>query len=134
MCITILCKVLDDIMNNTSVNSTTHTSPAQIVEPKGGCIASAMEIIGNKWTALILRDLMTGPQRFCELEKSVGNINPRTLSQRLDDLASHGIVTRQVYAEVPPRTEYTLTPKGQDLLPILKQMAAWGDKYHAPGC
>ncbi len=88
-----------------------------------------MQIIGNKWTALLLRDLFTGPKRFCELEKSVGNINPRTLSQRLDDLEEHGIITRQSFAEVPPRTEYTLTPKGQDLLPILKQMAAWGTKY-----
>jgi len=99
------------------------------IEPKVGCIANAMEIIGNKWTALILRDLFSGPKRFCELEKSVGNINPRTLSQRLDDLEAHGIITRRSYAEVPPRTEYTLTPKGQDLLPILKQMAAWGTKY-----
>ena len=88
-----------------------------------------MEIIGNKWTALILRDLFKGPKRFCELEKSVGNINPRTLSQRLDALESHGIVTKATFAEVPPRTEYALTQKGQDLLPILKQMAAWGTKY-----
>lgn len=104
------------------------------VEPKVGCIAGAMEIIGNKWTALILRDLMSGPKRFCELEKSVGSINPRTLSQRLDDLESHGIVTKQTYAEVPPRIEYTLTPKGEDLLPILRQMAAWGNKYYEAGC
>jgi DNA-binding HxlR family transcriptional regulator len=99
------------------------------VEPKVGCIANAMEIIGNKWTALILRDLMSGSKRFCELEKSVGAINPRTLSQRLDDLEQHGIITRATFAEVPPRTEYTLTGKGQDLLPILQQMAAWGSKY-----
>lgn len=104
------------------------------VEPKVGCIAGAMEIIGNKWTALILRDLMRGSQRFCELEKSVGNINPRTLSQRLDDLESHGIVTKQTFAEVPPRIEYTLTSKGRDLLPILQQMAAWGDKYYDADC
>src|ERR1700760_1890820 len=90
----------------------------QSVEPKVGCIASAMEIIGNKWTALILRDLMSGSKRFCELEKSVGSINPRTLSQRLDDLEAFGIITKQTFAEVPPRTEYTLTEKGQDLLPI----------------
>ena len=99
------------------------------VEPKVGCIASAMEIVGSKWTALILRDLMSGPKRFSDLEKSVGNINPRTLSQRLDDLEEHGIITKQTFAEVPPRTEYTLTEKGHDLLPILKQMAAWGNKY-----
>jgi len=99
------------------------------IEPKTGCIASAMEIIGNKWTALILRDLFTGPKRFCELEKSVGNINPRTLSQRLDDLERHGIITKASFAEVPPRVEYSLTTKGEDLFPILKQMAAWGNKY-----
>ena len=91
-----------------------------------------MKIIGNKWTALILRDLFTGPKRFCELERSVGNINPRTLSQRLDDLEQHGIVTRASFNEMPPRIDYTLTQKGQDLLPILEQMAAWGNKH--AGC
>lgn len=101
------------------------------LETKVGCIASAMEIIGNKWTALILRDLFSGPKRFCELERSVGNINPRTLSQRLDDLEGRGIITRRSYPEVPPRIEYRLTPKGADLLPILRQMAAWGQKHQA---
>lgn len=100
------------------------------LEPKTGCIASAMAIIGNKWTALILRDLCTGSKRFGELEKSVGTINPRTLSQRLDDLEAHGIITKKSYAEVPPRIEYTLTDKGRDLQPVLEQMAAWGDKYY----
>ncbi len=104
------------------------------IEPKVGCIASAMEIIGNKWTALILRDLFSGPKRFCELEKSVGSISPRTLSQRLDDLEAHGIITRQSFAEVPPRTEYPLTKKGEDLLPILQQMAAWGTTYYDKSC
>ena len=105
------------------------TSAKPALEPKTGCIAAAMQIIGNKWTALILRDLFSGPKRFCELERSVGTINPRTLSQRLDDLEASGIITRHRYPEVPPRTEYALTPKGQDLLPILKQMATWGNKY-----
>ncbi len=100
------------------------------LEPKVGCIASAMEIIGNKWTALILRDLTEGPKRFGELEKSVGSINPRTLSQRLDDLEKHAIITKTVYGEVPPRVEYALTTKGADLEPVLRQMAAWGDKYY----
>lgn len=104
-------------------------APAKPLETKSGCIASAMQIIGSKWTALILRDLFSGPKRFCELEKSVGNINPRTLSQRLDDLESYGIITKQSFAEVPPRTEYNLTEKGHDLLPIIKQMAAWGKKH-----
>lgn len=114
-------------MITTTVTPATDPTP---LEPKVGCIANAMEIIGNKWTALILRDLMDGSLRFCELEKSVGNINPRTLTQRLETLEEHGIITKQVFAEVPPRCEYTLTRKGHDLLPILQQMAAWGDKYH----
>lgn len=110
-------------------SATLTTFPAQALEPKGGCIAAAMDIIGNKWTALILRDLASGESRFCALEKTVGKINPRTLSQRLDDLEARGIVTKQSYAEVPPRIEYRLTKKGEDLIPILEQMAAWGNKY-----
>jgi DNA-binding HxlR family transcriptional regulator len=98
------------------------THPQQI-EPKVGCIASAMGIVGNKWTALILRDLFSGSKRF-------GHINPRTLSQRLDDLEAYGIITKKAFSEVPPRIEYTLTQKGEDLLPILEQMATWGTKYY----
>ena len=104
-------------------------SPTSL-EPKVGCIAAAMTIIGNKWTALILRDLASGSKRFGELEKSVGNINPRTLSQRLDDLETHAIITKTSYAEMPPRIEYALTEKGKDLIPVLKQMATWGTKYY----
>jgi DNA-binding HxlR family transcriptional regulator len=104
-------------------------SSTTVLEPQVGCIEAAMKIIGNKWTALILRDLLSGTKRFCELEASVGTINPRTLSQRLDDLEDKGIITRKSFAEVPPRTEYSLTKKGQDLQPILEQMAAWGTKY-----
>lgn len=102
----------------------------QVFESHDGCIASAMEIIGNKWTALILRDLTDGPKRFGELERSLEGISPRTLSQRLEDLAAHNIITKQAYAEVPPRTEYSLTQKGDDLVPVLQQMAKWGDKYY----
>src|SRR3954464_13188367 len=108
--ITILCKAMK--------NLTHRTATIAPLEPKIGCIAAAMEIIGNKWTALILRDLVNGPIRFGELEKSVGGINPRTLSQRLDDLEEHGIITKQSFAEVPPRCEYSLTEKGLDLIPV----------------
>jgi len=100
------------------------------LEPHVGCIAAAMEIIGNKWTALILRDLSAGPRRFSELEKSVGTINPRTLSQRLDDLEAHDIITKEACNDSPTRPEYCLTQKGQDLVPVLQQMAAWGTKYY----
>lgn len=115
------------------MNTTTSTP---VIESRIGCIAAAMEIIGNKWTALILRDLTTGPKRFSELEKSLSangrsaGISPRTLSQRMDDLEEQGIITKRSYAEVPPRCEYSLTEKGEDLVPILQQMALWGDKYY----
>jgi DNA-binding HxlR family transcriptional regulator len=99
------------------------------IEPHDGCVASALKIIGNKWTALVLRDLANGPKRFTELERSLIGISPRTLSQRLEQLQEYEIVTKESFAEVPPRIEYTLTKKGRDLIPVLKQMAAWGTKY-----
>jgi len=123
-------------MKSTTLSPAPAISADSQIEPHIGCIASAMEIIGNKWTALILRDLASGPKRFGELEKSLtdnhgaASISPRTLSQRLDDLAEHGIVNRQSFSEVPPRCEYSLTSKGTDLLPILRQMAIWGEKYY----
>jgi DNA-binding HxlR family transcriptional regulator len=117
-----------------SVTPTSKESEMTLVEQRGGCIATAMQVIGNKWTALILRDLAAGPKRFSELQKSVDGVNPRTLSQRLDDLEAHAIVTRQAYAEVPPRIEYTLTTKGRDLIPVLQQMADWGVKYYDQSC
>lgn len=120
-------------MNLTDNTGTVGVAP-EAIESRSGCVAAAMEIIGNKWTALILRDLYAGPKRFTELEKSVGKINPRTLSQRLDDLEQHGIITKKHFAEVPPRIEYTLTPKGEDLIPVLRQMAEWGNKYYDNSC
>lgn len=116
------------------------TQPAQItqydsepIEPRIGCVAAAMEIIGAKWTSLLLKELVNGPKRFCEFEEAIPKINPRTLSQRLDDLEAHGIVTKERFNEVPPRIEYSLTPKGQDLIPVLRSMAEWGNKYHRAG-
>ena len=94
------------------------------IETRTGCIAAAMDIVGQKWTALILRDLSKGSCRFAELERSIFGINPRTLSGRLDSLKTHGIII-----ECPGGNGYELTPKGHDLLPILKAMADWGDKH-----
>lgn len=104
-------------------------SAPKSIEPRDGCIACAANILGSKWTALILRDLSKGPRRFKDFEASLKGISPRTLSQRLDELEAEGVITKQSFAEVPPRVEYTLSDKGHDLLPILKQMAAWGSKY-----
>lgn len=100
------------------------------IEQKPGCISSALNILGEKWTALILRDLTTAPQTFGDLEKSIEGLGPRTLSQRLEKLQNEGIVDKALYCEHPPRYQYTLTQKGQDLHEVLVQMAAWGEKYH----
>lgn len=83
-----------------------------------------MEIIGQKWTALILRDLAAGSRRFAELERSIAGLNPRTLSQRLEALKAHHVV-----ACCADGNGYELTKKGRDLVPILEAMAAWGEAY-----
>jgi DNA-binding HxlR family transcriptional regulator len=106
----------------------TITQPA-VIETKTGCVANALKIVGNKWTALILRDLANDTRRFGELERSLAGISPRTLSQRLDDLVCAEIIQKKVFAEVPPHVEYSLTRKGRDLIPLLQQMADWGEKY-----
>jgi len=97
-------------------------------QPKCGSIHASLQIIGDKWSGLIIRELTGGSKRFTELEAILG-IGPRTLSQRLDFLESQRIVTKQHFAEAPPRVEYSLTKKGADLLPILRSMAVWGAKY-----
>lgn len=105
------------------------TSTPLPLESQVGCIAAAAEVIGQKWTALILRDLYSNPKGFCEMERTVEGINPRTLSQRLDELEKHGIIQKQSCGGAPNRCEYHLTSKGIDLVPILRQMAEWGEKY-----
>ena len=93
------------------------------------CVATAAAIVSAKWTPQIIYALSNNVQRFCELQKEAGGINPRTLSARLDDLERQGIIEKISYAEVPPRVEYSLTAKGSDLLPILERMVEWGEKY-----
>lgn len=93
-----------------------------------GCISAAAEILGNKWTALLLRDLTEGPKRFCDFERSNPGLNPRTLTSRLDELQDHSII-ETVDSEGTCYKAYQLTDKGHDLLPILKKMAEWGERY-----
>jgi DNA-binding HxlR family transcriptional regulator len=102
---------------------------ASEIETKPGCVASALIILGNKWTALIVKEMSEGCIRFSTLQNKLTGISPRTLSQRLDEMEEEGLITKKSFAEVPPRVEYTLTQKGKDLIPILKSMADWGDKY-----
>jgi DNA-binding HxlR family transcriptional regulator len=91
-----------------------------------GCCA---EIISGKWTLLVIRDLADESRRFCELERSLAGISPRTLSLRLRALEEHGIVERRTYPEVPPRVEYELTPKGKALVPLIEDMRAYGRRW-----
>lgn len=92
-----------------------------------GCpVARTAEIIGNKWTPLIVRDLATGHKRFSELERSLHGISPKTLSERLKRLEEAAVVDRHCFAEVPPRVEYTLTEKGHALLPVIDSMRMFG--------
>ncbi len=86
-------------------------------------------VISGKWTILLVRDLAEGRCRFCELERSLAGISPRTLSLRLRALEEEGIVERHTYPEVPPRVEYALTDKGLDLLPIIEDMRAYGLRW-----
>lgn len=92
-------------------------------------IHKAMMVIGKRWTALIIRDLVTGTKRFCQLEGSLQGISPKMLSQRLHELEEQGLVERAVYAEVPVRVEYSLTDKGLDLKNVIESMAAWGARW-----
>jgi DNA-binding HxlR family transcriptional regulator len=89
-------------------------------------VARSAEIIGSKWTALLVHDLSEGPRRFSELRRACPGISPRTLSERLKELEQDAIVTRHSYAETPPRVEYELTAKGQALLPVIEAMRRYG--------
>ena len=92
-------------------------------------VCACAEIISGKWTLLIIRDLAAGRSRFCELERSLEGISPRTLSLRLRALEAEGIVERRTYPEVPPRVEYRLTAKGRALVPLIEQMRMYGRKW-----
>ena len=100
------------------------------VHTKPGCsVAACAEIIGSKWTALLVHDLSEGPRRFSELEHSCPGISPRTLSERLRALEHDEIVARHSYPESPPRVEYELTEKGTALLPIIEAMREFGHDW-----
>ncbi len=92
-------------------------------------VAACAEIIGAKWTALLVHDLSEGPRRFSQLERSCVGISPRTLSERLRVLEDEGIVARHSYPESPPRVEYELTQKGEALLPIIDAMREFGHDW-----
>ncbi len=92
-------------------------------------VETTLMLIGDKWKVLILRDLMDGTRRFGELKKSIGTVSQKVLTAQLRDMEEKGLLTRKVYAEVPPRVEYTLTDTGYSLKPVLDAMWAWGADY-----
>jgi DNA-binding HxlR family transcriptional regulator len=92
-------------------------------------VCATADIICGKWTILVIRDLAEGRSRFCELERSLAGISPRTLSLRLRALEDQGIVDRHTYPEVPPRVEYSLTPKGEALVPLIDDMRRYGSEW-----
>ena len=92
-------------------------------------VCRTAEIVCGKWTLLLVRELAEGRSRFCELERALTGISPRTLSLRLRALEEERIVERQTYPEVPPRVEYALTRKGSALLPIIEDMRTYGERW-----
>ena len=94
-------------------------------------VETTLTLIGDKWKVLILRDLLPGTKRFGELRKSIGTVSQKVLTTQLRQMEDSGLVIRTVYAEVPPRVEYTLTELGYSLKPVLDAMGTWGEEYKA---
>lgn len=94
-------------------------------------VETTLFFLSTKWSAFILRDLMDGPRRFNELRRSIGHISQKVLTSNLRQMEKHGLLTRTVYAEVPPRVEYELTELGASLKPVLDTLRWWGEIYSA---
>ena len=113
-----------DTTQETTVATKKNDLPACPVE-------TTLTLISDKWKVLILRDLLTGTKRFGELRKSIGHVSQKVLTAQLRQMEASGLVSRKVYAEVPPRVEYSLTDLGFSLKPILDAMWTWGENYQA---
>jgi len=91
-------------------------------------VAAAVAVLGDAWTLLLIRDLADGPRRFTALQASTG-ISPRVLTDRLQKMMREGLATRHIFAEIPPRVEYALTPKGRDAVAVIAAMRSYGEKW-----
>jgi DNA-binding HxlR family transcriptional regulator len=109
------------------------TSP-RLIDNSACPVARTAQIISGKWTLLIIRDLASGVKRFNQLERSLHGISPKTLSERLRVLEEEGIISRQTFAEVPPRVEYSLTEKGHDLVGVVECMRCYGKRWLCTEC
>lgn len=94
-------------------------------------VETTISLIGDKWKVLILRELMGGTKRFGELQRGVGKVSQKVLTSQLRSMEADGLVHREVYAEVPPRVEYSLTPLGQSLKPVIEALGEWGTAFKA---
>lgn len=92
-------------------------------------VETTLALIGNKWQVLIVRDLMEGTKRFKELQRSVGSVSQKVLTANLRTMEAQGLVRREVFAEVPPRVEYSLTELGRSLRPVIDALWSWGESY-----
>lgn len=110
------------MQNGEKLERTDKTMPACPVE-------TTLMLISDRWKVLIIRDLLDGTKRFGELKKSIGSISQKVLTSNLREMEADGLVNRKVYAEVPPRVEYTLTDTGYSLKPVLDVMVEWGTEY-----
>ncbi len=117
-------------MTNTFAHNSTQPTSVCTVEKRPGCIKAALEILGDKWSPLLLGKLVESPYTFGELEDALSGISPRTLSARLEKLVQQRIIDKQLYCEHPPRYRYQLTQKGRELQDILIAMGDWGNKYY----
>lgn len=94
-------------------------------------VEATLSFMSDKWKVLILRDLLTGTKRFGELKKSIGSISQKVLTSNLRAMEEDGLLKREVFAEVPPRVEYTLTDRGRSLKPVIDAMRVWGEAHMA---
>ena len=126
--VAIHCKVLL-WYNGREMAYATKKPPCPLVENQAGCIQSALCVLGDKWTPLLIGQLVSGQKTFGELELVLTGISPRTLSARLDMLQKDEIINKNQYNAHPPRYKYELTEKGAELQEVLEKMASWGEKY-----
>lgn len=94
-------------------------------------VETTLSLIGDKWKVLVLRELMEDTKRFGELQRAIGGVSQKVLTTQLRAMEADGLVHREVYAEVPPRVEYSLTETGRSLKPVIDSLGAWGSAYQA---
>lgn len=129
------CSYLKDTIGANRVNKEvflTELTESTAKQELPACpVETTLTLISDKWKVLILRDLMNGTLRFGELKKSIGHVTQKVLTAQLRQMEQSGLLTRKVYAEVPPRVEYTLTELGYSLKPVMDALWKWGENYQA---